>query len=261
MPESNLSDADLTWEARVAMLKAATIPRHVAIIMDGNGRWANARGLPRVEGHRASFEAIRDVFTAAAEIGVEYVTLYAFSTENWKRPLSEVNALMDLLVEQVHAQLPALQENGVRLLTIGRIEGLPFPARKALEHAVRTTKDNTRLTVILALNYGGRRELTDAVRALARRVAAGELHPDDITEEHVAQALYTAAIPDPDLLIRTSGELRLSNFLLWQVAYTEFWTTDVCWPDFRRHHLVDAILAFQSRERRYGGLGQGGDPC
>ena len=245
---------DEAWQRRVEALRAAGLPRHIAIIMDGNGRWARQRGLPRVAGHRASVTAIRDVVRAAGELGIEVLTLYAFSTENWKRPRAEVDALMELLVEHVRSDLDELHQNGVRVRVIGRIEELPEAARRAVEHAVARTARNRRLTLVLALNYGGRRELTDAMIQLARRVQSGALRPEDIDERTVASALYTGDLPDPDLLIRTSGELRISNFLLWQLAYTEFWVTDVCWPDFRRTHLAEAIEAYQRRERRFGGL-------
>lgn len=248
------------WERRLQRLRAGALPRHVAIIMDGNGRWAHQRGLPRIAGHRASVEAVRDVVRFAGELGLEVLTLFAFSTENWKRPRSEVDALMDLLVTHVRSELDELHANGVKVRVIGRVDELPAGAREAVLQAVDRTAHNRGMTLVLALNYGGRRELTDAFARLARRVAAGELRPEDVDEDAVAGALYTAGIPDPDLLIRTSGELRISNFLLWQLAYTEFWVTDVCWPDFRRQHLADAIEAFQRRDRRFGGLpgeGQG----
>ncbi|HEY8450411.1 MAG TPA: isoprenyl transferase, partial [Bacillota bacterium] len=225
--------------------------------MDGNGRWAEQRGLPRIAGHRASIEAVRDIVSAAGELGIPYLTLYAFSTENWKRPADEVVALMQLLVEHVRSDLDELDRNGVRVEAIGRIDELPAHARAAVRYAIERTRHNDRLVLILALNYGGRSELTDAMRQLAREVAAGRLDPEKIDQQTIARALYTARFPDPDLLIRTSGELRISNFLLWQLAYTEFWTTDVRWPDFRRQHLLAAIEAFQQRERRFGGLGRG----
>jgi len=249
---------DIAWEQRVERLRAAPLPRHVAIIMDGNGRWAHQRGLPRIAGHRASLEAVRDVVRFAGELGLEVLTLFAFSTENWKRPRSEVEALWDLLVDHVESELDDLVSNGVQVRVIGRVEELPPAAREAVGKAVRATAHNRRLILVLALNYGGRRELVDACARLAARVKAGELRPEDIDEDMVAGALYTAGLPDPDLLIRTSGEQRISNFLLWQTAYTEFWVTDVCWPDFRRQHLAQAIEAYQRRERRFGGLSREG---
>ncbi|HEX6988539.1 MAG TPA: isoprenyl transferase [Bacillota bacterium] len=242
------------WQRRVERLRAGALPRHVAIIMDGNGRWAHQRGLPRIAGHRASVEAVRDVVRFAGELGLEVLTLYAFSTENWKRPRPEVDALMDLLVDHVHSDLDELHANDVQVRVIGRVDELPPAPRAAVQRAMDRTAQNRGLRLVLALNYGGRRELADACARLAARVAEGELRPGDIDERTVSQALYTAGLPDPDLLIRTSGELRISNFLLWQLAYTEFWVTDVCWPDFRRQHLAEALEAFQRRDRRFGGL-------
>src|SRR5690606_24231660 len=245
---------DIAWEQRVERLRAAPLPRHAAIIMDGNGRWAHQRGLPRIAGHRASLEAVRDVVRFAGELGLEVLTLFAFSTENWKRPRSEVEARWGLLVAHVDSERDDLVSNGVQVRVIGRVEDLPPAAREAVGKAVRATAHNRRVILVLALNYGGRREPVDACARLAARVKAGELRPEDIDEDMVAGALYTAGLPDPDLLIRTSGEQRISNFLLWQTAYTEFWVTDVCWPDFRRQHLAQAIEAYQRRERRFGGL-------
>lgn len=249
---------------RVAVLDGidlARVPRHVAIIMDGNGRWARLRGLPRTEGHRAGVEALRGVVSACGELGIRYLTVYAFSTENWYRPKTEVGALMGLLVSAMKAYLDELLTNGVRIRVIGDISCLPAMAKAAVEEAVRRTACNSRLDLILALNYGGRQEITAAVRAIARKVLAGELREDEITEALVAQNLYTADIPDPDLLIRPSGEMRVSNFLLWQIAYTELWVTDVLWPDFGREHLFQAVRDFQKRERRFGRVGICGVPA
>lgn len=229
--------------------------------MDGNGRWAQQRGLPRIAGHRASVDAVRDVIQAAGELGVKYLTLFAFSTENWKRPADEVDALMELLVEHVEKNLDELMEKGVRIEAIGRLAELPPATRAAVAEAVYSTRNNDGLVLILALNYGGRSELTDAARRIAEEVAAGRLRPEDIDPSIISRYLYTSAFPDPDLLIRTSGEFRLSNFLLWQCAYTEFWSTEVCWPDFRREQLVEAIRSYQKRERRFGGLGRGSHSC
>lgn len=254
LAKPSIEDNTESWQQRTAALRVGGIPRHVAIIMDGNGRWARRRGLPRVAGHKASVEALRDVIQAAGDIGIEILTLYAFSTENWKRPRSEVDALMDLLVAHVHSDLAELERQGVRIEVIGKIADLPTAAREAVLEAVRRTSGNNNMVLVLALNYGGRQELTDAVIRLAKQVEAGQLSAEHIDEQVIASALYTAKLPDPDLLIRTSGELRLSNFLLWQLAYTEFWVTDVCWPDFRRLHLVEAIESYQRRERRFGGL-------
>lgn len=249
------------WRQQVESLRAGSLPRHVAIIMDGNGRWARQRGLPRVEGHRASVDAVRDIIEAAGELGIKYLTLYAFSTENWKRPADEVGALMELLVEHIEGNLDELISKNVRIEAIGRLDELPAGPRRAVSMAVAKTRENDGLVLILALNYGGRREITDAVRHIAREVAAGRLDPENIDQSTIANALYTADFPDPDLLIRTSGEFRLSNFLLWQCAYTEFWTTEVRWPDFRRQQLIDAIRSYQQRERRFGGLGQEDNLC
>lgn len=240
------------WERRLTRLRDGRLPRHVAIIMDGNGRWALRRGLPRVAGHRASVEAVRDVVAACGELGIPYLTLYTFSTENWRRPREEIEALWELLVEHVDRELDRLSEHGVRVRAIGLLDELPPRVREAVRRAEEATRHHGRLTVVLALNYGGRRELADAARALARQAARGELDPERVDEGALAAHLYAPDLPDPDLVIRTSGEYRLSNFLLWQVAYSELWVTDVCWPDFRRTHLADALEAFQRRERRFG---------
>jgi undecaprenyl diphosphate synthase len=222
--------------------------------MDGNGRWATARGLPRVAGHREGVKAVREIVRAAGRLGLRYLTLYAFSTENWSRPEDEVSTLMRLLEESIYAELPMLMDNGVRLRVIGRPEGVPAPVRRGIEHVVRETRNNSRLTLVMAFNYGGRDELLDAVRSLAARARAGELEPAAITEADVRAALYTADLPDPDLLIRTSGEMRVSNFLLWQIAYTELWITPTLWPDFGPADLYRAVADFQGRSRRFGGV-------
>jgi undecaprenyl diphosphate synthase len=229
-------------------------PAHVAIIMDGNGRWATSRGLPRVAGHREGVKAARAIVRAADAIGLRYLTLYAFSTENWSRPEDEVTMLMRLLEESIYRELPDLMGNNVRLRVIGRPTGVPLPVRRGLEHVVAETAKNTGLNLLVAFNYGGRDELLDAFRALARRVQAGELAPDTISEAHVSGALYTDGVPDPDLLIRTSGEMRVSNFLLWQIAYTELWITPTLWPDFGPADLYRAVADFQRRSRRFGGV-------
>ncbi|WP_027718256.1 isoprenyl transferase [Desulfovirgula thermocuniculi] len=248
-------------EALLAQLDRSRLPRHVAIIMDGNGRWAQMRGLPRTYGHRAGVESLREVVRACVELGIKYLTVYAFSTENWKRPREEVNELMDLLVEYLYKEIEELAANNVNLHPIGRLQDLPPHAREALEMAVSRTRHNTGLVLNLALNYGGRSELVDAVRALARLVKEGMLSPEEIDESTVAAHLYTAGQPDPDLLIRPSGDFRISNFLLWQLSYTEFWLTPVMWPDFRRVHLLQALVDFQRRERRFGGLSRGEVSC
>jgi undecaprenyl diphosphate synthase len=230
------------------------VPVHVAVIMDGNGRWATRRGLPRVAGHREGVKAARAVVRAADAVGLRYLTLYAFSTENWSRPEDEVTTLMRLLEESIYRELPELMERNVRLRVIGRPTGVPLPVRRGIDHVVDATKTNTGLTLLMAFNYGGRNELLDAFRILARRVRSGELEPDDISETDVGAALYTEGVPDPDLLIRTSGEMRISNFLLWQIAYTELWITPVLWPDFGAADLYRALADFQRRSRRFGGV-------
>jgi len=222
--------------------------------MDGNGRWATTRGLPRVAGHREGAKAVRAVVRAAGSLGLRYLTLYAFSTENWSRPEDEVSTLMRLLEESIYRELPMLMDNRVRLRVIGRPEGVPAPVRRGIDHVVRETRHNTGLTLVMAFNYGGRDELLDAFRALAARVTAGDLDPAAITEADVRGALYTADLPDPDLLIRTSGEMRVSNFLLWQIAYTELWITPTLWPDFGPADLYRAVADFQGRSRRFGGV-------
>ena len=236
------------------MVRTQPVPAHVAVIMDGNGRWATGKGLPRVAGHREGVKTARALVRAADALGLRFLTLYAFSTENWNRPEDEVTTLMRLLEESIYRELPELMERNVRLRVIGRPTGVPLPVRRGIDHVVHETRANTGLTLLMAFNYGGRDELLDAFRGLARRVQAGELAPEDISEKHVSQSLYTDGIPDPDLLIRTSGEMRISNFLLWQIAYTEFWMTDTLWPDFGSIDLYRAIADFQRRTRRFGGV-------
>jgi undecaprenyl diphosphate synthase len=238
----------------LTLVRGQPLPAHVAVIMDGNGRWATQRGLPRVAGHREGVKAARTVVRAADAAGLQYLTLYAFSTENWNRPEDEVTTLMRLLEESIYRELPELMERNVRLRVIGRGNGVPLPVRRGIDHVVHETRTNTRLTLLMAFNYGGRDELLEAFRALARRVRGGELAPEDIDEAHVSRALYTDGVPDPDLLIRTSGEMRISNFLLWQIAYTELWVTPVLWPDFGPADLYRAIADFQQRSRRFGGV-------
>lgn len=234
------------------LLQCGALPRHIAIIMDGNGRWAKARGQSRVVGHHEGVVSVRDITEACAQLGVEYLTLYTFSTENWHRPPREVNALMKLLIHTIRRERKTLDDNNIRLQAIGDLDKLPNKARAELQEALDATADNTRMTLVLALSYSGRWEITEAVRMLARRVQQGDLDPDAIDETVVAQALNTAALPDPDLLIRTGGEYRVSNFLLWQLAYTEMFITEDFWPAFRRDQLYEAIRAFQNRERRFG---------
>lgn len=232
--------------------KHGNIPDHIAIIMDGNGRWARKKNLPRVEGHREGINSVREVVKACGELKVKYLTLYTFSTENWNRPRSEVSALMRLLLKTIHNEVDELSKNNVRLMTIGKLEDLPRSARLGVLNAIDTLKKNTGLTVNLALSYSSRKEIVEAVRSIVRNVQAGKIHADEVDEELLSKHLYTASIPDPDLLIRTSGELRISNFLLWQLAYTEIYVTEVLWPDFRRKEFFQAIEAYQNRERRFG---------
>ncbi|RPD46368.1 isoprenyl transferase [Hymenobacter sediminis] len=233
-------------------IDSQNIPAHVAVIMDGNGRWAKQKGGLRIFGHQSAIKAVRETVEAAAEIGVRYLTLYAFSTENWSRPAHEVMALMQLLVHTIRQETPTLLKNSIRLQAIGQIENLPASCQKELAEAIELTKDGTQMTLLLALSYSGRWDLTQATQRVAAEVAAGRLQPDQVTEQTVAGYLSTAGIPDPELLIRTSGEQRISNFLLWQLAYTELFITDLLWPDFRREHFYDALRAYQQRERRFG---------
>jgi undecaprenyl diphosphate synthase len=228
------------------------IPRHVAIIMDGNGRWAKKRGLPRVAGHTQAIKSVRDVVEACGQLNIDVLTLYTFSLENWQRPKSEVSALMGLLVKTIKNEVRDLLKNNVRLIAIGHLQDLPKKTRESMEYGIEITRDCTGLTLNLALSYGGRLEIVDAVKNITKKVQQGELDPNLIDEELFSKHLYTHMLPDPDLLIRTSGELRISNFFLWQLAYTEIYITDVLWPDFRREHLYEAIYSFQKRERRFG---------
>jgi undecaprenyl diphosphate synthase len=230
------------------------LPRHVAIIMDGNGRWAKLRHKRRVEGHRAGIASVRDVVETSARLGLQVLTLYAFSIENWKRPETEVSTLMELLKRYLRMELDTLLRNNIRFQVIGRMSELPRDVQDELQRGIERTRERSGLLFNIALNYGGRAEITDAVRALVAEAAGHGRDPSTIGEHDLAAHLYTAGQPDPDLLIRTSGELRISNFLLWQIAYAEIWVTDVLWPDFRRRHLLQAIADFQKRERRYGGI-------
>lgn len=230
----------------------SSVPHHVAIIMDGNGRWAKSKGMPRVLGHHSGVKSVREVTEAAAEIGVRYLTLYAFSTENWNRPPAEVTALMTLLVETIKGEIRDLNKNGVRLLAIGDIEALPAASYKALVQGMEDTRNNTRINLVLALNYSAKWEILRAARLLAEQARSGAILPEKIDEAAFEAALSTHGIPDPELLIRTSGETRISNFLLWQIAYAELYFTPVFWPDFGRKELFEAILSYQRRERRFG---------
>lgn len=229
------------------------IPAHIAVIMDGNGRWAVARGLPRIAGHRAGVKAAEDVMEAAGELGVKILTLYTFSTENWNRPKAEVSALFKLLEHYLSAKGDRLMKKNIRFQAIGRLRELPDSLRKNIEAHTRKTKDNTGLTVNLALNYGGRFEIIDAARNIAKDVREGKISPGDIDDKLFADHLYTRNMPDPDLLIRTSGELRISNFLLWQIAYTEICVVKKLWPDFNKEDFKKCVLDYQARERRFGG--------
>ncbi len=243
-----MSDAELLGQIRVH----GVVPRHVAIIMDGNGRWARERLMPRPYGHRSGMKAVREVVEGAIEVGLEHLSLFAFSQENWQRPAAEVRALMHLLEEYVARETEELHERGVRVVVLGDLVRLSPDAAAAVERMMRRTAGNDRLQLNLFISYGGRAELVEAARRLARDVAAGRIAPDAIDEAAISERLYTAGCPDPDLLIRTSGEQRISNFLLWQVAYTELVMSPVLWPDFRRQHFFEAILDYQRRERRFG---------
>ena len=246
--------SSVTLEPATELHENSPVPRHIAIIMDGNGRWAKERGLPRVNGHSSGAHALRAVTETCCVLGVECLTVYAFSTENWKRPAEEVSALFGLLEHFLESELPTLQQNNVKLRAIGRLSELPKSTLHALEGTIQKTTANDGLTLILAINYSGRTELEDAIRAVCREVAQGTLTPEEFNQAHLQKHLYTRDWPDPDLLIRTSGEMRLSNFLLWQLSYTELYVTPKRWPDFTGTDLVEAIIEFNQRQRRYGGL-------
>jgi undecaprenyl diphosphate synthase len=250
----SINPSDREWPL-VRAIDANRIPAHIAIIMDGNGRWARSRRMPRVAGHKAGIEPVRVSVETCARLGVEALTLYAFSVENWKRPRAEVDTLWRLLSYYLKKEMPKLMDNGVRLAAIGRLQALPVSVRRELEAAAERTSGNDGLRVNLAINYGGRAELVDAVNALVEEARlSGGLADFCVDEEAIASKLYTSGLPDPDLLIRTSGEMRISNFLLWQIAYAELYVTNTYWPDFRREHLLRAILDYQKRDRRFGGL-------
>jgi undecaprenyl diphosphate synthase len=247
---SRYEDADLVAQER---LRAnGQVPEHLAIIMDGNGRWARQRKLRRLRGHREGVRSVRDVVEACGQLGVKVLTLYTFSTENWNRSDAEVNALMKLLIRTLRQELQTFARNGIRLLSIGDRSKLPGDARVELEETIESCKNHQGMTLVLALSYSGRWEIAEAARKLSIQVKRGELAPDDINEETFSAALDTAGLPDPDLLIRTGSEIRISNFLLWQIAYAELYFTETYWPDFRRGHLYEAIRSFQDRERRFG---------
>jgi undecaprenyl diphosphate synthase len=243
-------------EQLLNQIDVTRIPRHLAVIMDGNGRWAKRRHLPRVAGHRAGVEAVRSTVETSARLGIEVLTLYAFSVENWKRPPFEIEALMTFLKEYLRKELENIHRNNIRFETIGRTGELEESVRFELRSAIRKTKNNSGMVLNVALNYGGRVELVDAFRKLMERCLLEGRSPESITEADITRYLYTAGFPDPDLLIRTSGELRISNFLLWQIAYAEIYVTETLWPDFRRADLFQAIINYQKRERRYGGLSE-----
>ena len=237
-------------------LQIANLPTHVAIIMDGNGRWAQQRGLPRLAGHRAGTENVRRIIEAFSDEGIRYLTLYAFSTENWGRPQQEVNGLLGILAEMIEKETETLYRKGVRLMHVGRMEGLSPELQESVRRAVKRTENNTRISVCVAFNYGGRAEILDAVRRLLEE----HIDSSQVDEEAFSRRLYTAGIPDPDLIIRTAGELRLSNFLIWQAAYAEYYSTPVYWPDFGREDVQQALLAYSQRQRRFGGLRPLGTP-
>ena len=246
-----LSPNDPDW-ALAQAVDPGRLPAHIAVIMDGNGRWANKRNMPRVAGHRAGVEPVRSAVETCARLGIQALTLYAFSIENWKRPRAEIETLWRLLRYYLKNELPDLMRNNIRFQTIGRLEALPHQIQRELRETIRATSRNTGLQVSLAVNYSGRAEIVDAVAALVEKARRGEAV--EVTEESINAHLYTAGLPEPDLLIRTSGEMRVSNFLLWQIAYAEIYVTDTLWPDFRRADLLRAILDYQKRDRRFGGL-------
>lgn len=233
-------------------INRSNIPQHIAIIMDGNGRWAKERGQDRLFGHAVGVESVREALKAASEIGVKYLTIYAFSTENWNRPQPEVEGLMDLLVQTIANEVESLHKDGVRLLSIGDVNGLPNNCQKELETAKKATEANTRINLVLALNYSSKLEILNAVKSIAKKVKENKIEIEDISEELFESYLMTSGIPDPELLIRTSGENRVSNFLLWQLAYSEFIFVKKCWPDFKQEDLFNAVIEYQSRERRFG---------
>lgn len=234
------------------LIDKENLPRHIAVIMDGNGRWARKQGAKRIFGHRNAILAVRETSETCAEMGIKYLTLYAFSTENWSRPQAEVFGLMELLVSTIKNETETLLKNNIKLQAIGDLAALPAKCRKELKESMELTKNNTGLTLILALSYSGRWEITEAVKKLLKDVKSGTLEIDDVNIELFSDYLCTKGIPDPELLIRTSGEMRISNFLLWQIAYTELFITEVLWPDFRKEHLLEAIASYQKRERRFG---------
>jgi undecaprenyl diphosphate synthase len=239
-----------------SLINVEQLPKHIAIIMDGNGRWAKQQGKHRVFGHKNGVRAVRDVTEACAEIGVKYLTLYAFSTENWNRPQTEVSALMELLFLTIRKEIKTLQKNNIRLNAIGNVDTLPESSQKALKESIEATKNNDRMTLTLALSYGSKEEITIAIKNIAQAYKDNKINLDDINPENINQYLYTKDIPDPELLIRTSGEHRISNFLLWQIAYTELYFTPTFWPDYSKNDIYEAIYNFQNRERRFGKISE-----
>lgn len=253
--DNSQTEEDKKLQERVKT--SGPIPEHIAIIMDGNGRWAQKKGNIRLFGHKAGVESVRDITESCAQLGVGYLTLYAFSTENWSRPSSEINGLMKLLVQTLRNEADRLNRNDIKLVTIGQTERLPEKCQEQLQEVIDLTKDNNRMQLCLALSYSGRWDIKEAVKSIAREVQSGNIHPDEINDERISSFLSTARIPDPDLIIRTSGEYRISNFLLWQLAYSELYITETYWPDFRRDELYQAIFSFQKRDRRYGKVKNG----
>jgi undecaprenyl diphosphate synthase len=239
-----------------SIINKNNIPKHIAIIMDGNGRWAKVHSLPRIAGHKEGIISVRAITKICGDIGVKHLSLYTFSSENWRRPKNEVKALMRLLLLTIRREIKDLNKNNVRLTTIGNIGDLPDDARKGMEEGLKITEKNSGLNLILALSYGGRQEILKMVQSIARKALNGEIEPEKISEDNIVNELDTAKIPDPELLIRTGGELRISNFLLWQIAYSEIYVTDIYWPEFREKELLDAVAEFQVRERRFGHISE-----
>ena len=260
MEPLTLTDTDQTEDDKRLQEKvksSGSVPKHIAIIMDGNGRWAEDKGNVRLTGHKAGVESVRDITESCAQLGVRHLTLYAFSTENWNRPTAEINGLMKLLVHSLQKEADRLLKNNIRLVSIGQIDRLPSNCQGKLQEVIELTKDNDRLELCLALSYSGRWDITEAVKKVSKQVQEGHLSPEDIDDELISSYLSTANIPDPDLIIRTSGEYRISNFLLWQLAYSELYITETYWPDFRRDELYKAIFSYQKRDRRYGKVKNG----
>lgn len=256
---TNTEQTEADQDKQLELKKSGEIPEHIAIIMDGNGRWARSKGSIRLHGHKVGVDSVRDITESCAQLGVKYLTLYAFSTENWGRPSAEVRGLMRLLVSSLRKEADNLHENNIRLVTIGQTDRFPNDCKKQLKEAIELTEDNTRLQLCLALSYSGRWDITEAVKKIATHVKEGRLDPTLINDQMIADHLSTAEVPDPDLIIRTSGEYRISNFLLWQLAYSELYMTEQFWPDFRRDELYKAINAYQSRDRRFGKINSSKD--